>query len=54
MRLTKEDLLIELEDLFTRHSVRLDELKGWGDVSVLESRLLNDLENILIEEGIIL
>ena len=47
--MNKEDLLIKLEDLFDRHSIRLDRLKEWGDISVLESRVLNELEVIIIE-----
>ena len=45
----KEKLLKELKVIFNRHSLRLDRMREWFNLQILESKVLDDIEK-LIEE----
>ena len=45
----KEKLLEELKIIFNRHSLRLDRMREWFNLQILESKVLDDIEKLIKE-----
>lgn len=44
---TKLAMYEQLNEIFNKHSFRLDRMREWTDLPLLESRVLNDIEELL-------
>ena len=45
----QEKLLEELKVIFNRHSLRLDRMREWFNLQILESKVLDDIEKLIKE-----
>lgn len=51
MKMTNKNttILNKIKELYKKHSVRLDNMREWYNIQILESRVLRELEDIIKE-----